>query len=714
MRSLYSQSTASTTSDPASTLISQLNDTIESLTTEVSKWQNKYELAKKTSEMYRSKLNRLLKKKIKSPIANDSNSLLSLLSKRNKYCGNRFNEMQKMYALSLWHSSPKCYLILYKTLTLPSISTLRKTMNIIKLMPGFHDIIFDALKDKCEKLSIKDKLILIAFDEMSLKSDLKYNVKHDLLDGLHNTGDGEISKYIANYVTVFMIKSLSGTWKQPVGYFFTSGVMPADLIIVKLKQCIDRVINCGLMPKLMICDQGPSNRGCITKLGININKPFFVYTNMKIFFMFDPPHLIKSIRNGLSKGFMFENNKVSMEVIQKCYDIKSNSKLPLAPKLNIKHIQLKSFSKMRVNLACELLSNSVALGIETLVIVKLIEGDALYTSHFCKFFNNLFDIFNSSLSNKNIVYKNPLNNNIDSITFLQNSVNILNNIKYCDNKYTDQLPCLLGWRLNVNSLLLFLEDEIIVNNPFSIELNKFNQDFVENFFSRMRSRGGNRDNPTPMEFASDYRAISVDSLFVKIKGSNCELDAGEFLLKLNSYIDNTHNAPPITNTSLAVYLEPDLNISIIDDNSLHLLCSNIIQICYSKFKCNDCLNLLSIESSNVFTAGSVRLMLDENSSKYYPSPLFYNYIKNLFTCFRNNIMSILYKNEIYIKFVNLIYTNNFIFKYCDICICINDFVLHVFFIFQMKYLLRKENTEFTVDTKSKSKQNRKYLKLCHI
>ena len=46
---------------------------------------------------------------------------------------------------------------------------------------------------------------------MSLKIDLKYNVKYDLLDGLHNTGDGDISKYIANYVTVFMIKSLSGT-----------------------------------------------------------------------------------------------------------------------------------------------------------------------------------------------------------------------------------------------------------------------------------------------------------------------------------------------------------------------------------------------------------------------------------------------------------------------------------------------------------------------
>ena len=166
--------------------------------------------------------------------------------------------------------------------------------------------------------------------------------------------------------------------------------------------------------------------------------------------------------------------------------------------------------------------------------------------------------------------------------------------------------------------------------------------------------------------------------------------------------------------AMAVYLEPDLYISIIDDNSLYLLYNNIIQICYYKFICNDCLHLLSKESPNVYTAGSVRCMLDENLFKYYPSPLFYNYITNLFTCFRNNIMSILYKNEIYLKFVNLISENNFILKYCDIYICINDFVLHVFFIFQMKYLLRKENTEFAIDTKSNSKQNRKYLKLCRI
>ena len=64
----------------------------------------------------------------------------------------------------------------------------------------------------------------------------------------------------------------------------------------------------------------------------------------------------------------------------------------------------------------------------------------------------------------------------------------------------------------------------------------------------------------------------------------------------------------------------------------------------------------------------IRVMLDKNSSDYFPSTLFYDYINNLLTCFSNNIMSILYKNENYVNFVNIISGNNFVFKYCDICI----------------------------------------------
>ena len=126
---------------------------------------------------------------------------------------------------------------------------------------------------------------------------------------------------------------------------------------------------------------------------------------------------------------------------------------------------------MGINLACQLLSNSVALVTETLVIVNLLDNTSLYTGHICKFFNNLFDIFNTCSTNKFNVYKNSLVNNVESLNYLKNDVHILNDIKYCDNKYIDQLPCLRVWRLNVNSLLLLLEDDIIVNNLHSMYLN---------------------------------------------------------------------------------------------------------------------------------------------------------------------------------------------------------------------------------------------------
>ena len=114
---------------------------------------------------------------------------------------------------------------------------------------------------------------------------------------------------------------------------------------------------------------------------------------------------------------------------------------------------------------------------------------------------------------------------------------------------------------------------------------KYKQDFLDNFFSRIRSRGCNRDNPTSMEFSSDYRAITVDSLFVKIKDSNCQLDPGQFVLKLNSYVDNldsnvTSNLRPSINILLSDSDIPEINN--IDANSLHLLCNNIINSIYTK------------------------------------------------------------------------------------------------------------------------------------
>ena len=104
---------------------------------------------------------------------------------------------------------------------------------------------------------------------MSIKTSLMYDERLDSIVGYEDLGDGKRSDKIASYATVFMIRGILGTWKQPIGYFLTSGPMTADITRTKLVECINHVKQFGLTPKVFICDQGPSNRGCCTSLNIN-------------------------------------------------------------------------------------------------------------------------------------------------------------------------------------------------------------------------------------------------------------------------------------------------------------------------------------------------------------------------------------------------------------------------------------------------------------
>ena len=58
--------------------------------------------------------------------------------------GNRYSNDDKAFALSLFHTSPKCYRLLKKLIYLPSISTLKKYMHNVQIFPGFHPLIFEA------------------------------------------------------------------------------------------------------------------------------------------------------------------------------------------------------------------------------------------------------------------------------------------------------------------------------------------------------------------------------------------------------------------------------------------------------------------------------------------------------------------------------------------------------------------------------------------
>ena len=93
-------------------------------------------------------------------------------------------------------------------------------------------------------------------------------------------------------------------WKQAVGYFFIHNTVATYNLAVFITDCIQRDEKCGLFVRCIVCDQGPTNVAALRQLGYNEKSSTYVKVNSvdrRIFVIFDPPHLIKNVRNNLQR-----------------------------------------------------------------------------------------------------------------------------------------------------------------------------------------------------------------------------------------------------------------------------------------------------------------------------------------------------------------------------------------------------------------------------
>lgn len=98
-------------------------------------------------------------------------------------------------------------------------------------------------------------------------------------------------------------------------------------------------------------------------------------------YFYDTPHLLKSVRNNLIKyDFLMNGHPVKWQYIKDFYNRDSQMSLRLAPKLSSKHIYCNTFEKMRVCLAAQVFSRSVAAGIHTCRVRCLATGSLPYCS----------------------------------------------------------------------------------------------------------------------------------------------------------------------------------------------------------------------------------------------------------------------------------------------------------------------------------------------
>ena len=226
---------------------------------------------------------------------------------------------------------------------------------------------------------------------MSLKQHLEYDRNYDTVYGMRN---GKL----LNQALVIMVRGLSNKWKQPIAFFYNnSTVSTADLAFL-LRETITIIQETGLHIRCIVCDQGATNIAALRLLGFSKNSPYFPNPSIdrKIHVIFDPPHLIKSIRNNLQRHNIDINGEiVSWQHIQSLYNLDKINSVRLVPKLTDRHLDPGPLLSMKVKLATQVFSYQVATALYCCSNTNLLPLSVLPTARFVERMDTLFDILNS-------------------------------------------------------------------------------------------------------------------------------------------------------------------------------------------------------------------------------------------------------------------------------------------------------------------------------
>ena len=226
---------------------------------------------------------------------------------------------------------------------------------------------------------------------------------------------------------------------------------------------------------MLICDQGSNNHQFLeTFEKISIDKTHITVDHHDIYVIYDPPHLLKNVRNNFVKhGFIVNKQPVEWRYVTQFYEFNKANLIRMAPKLQDKHIALPPFSAMRVNLAAQVLSHSVAAGISTLSVLGHLDEEAKHTASFIEMFDQIFNAFNSNSLKSSQKFRHAIQNDSGHVHFLEDALKFLDMIQLENGK---KLPCLNGWKISIKSLLSLWAD-LKTNHDFQFLLtNRLNQD----------------------------------------------------------------------------------------------------------------------------------------------------------------------------------------------------------------------------------------------
>ena len=248
-----------------------------------------------------------------------------------------------------------------------------------------------------------------------------------------------------------------------------------------------------------------------------------------VYFFADSPHLLKTARNclynsgsGSHSRYMWNNGKYLLfgHIADIFYRDQAVA-LHVLPKLTLDHITLTSYSKMKVRLATQVLSWSVAIALE-----ESGNSDVLGTAQFCRMMNDFFDCTNVRSLTEHVKKRNEFIKPYTSAdddrfgwlvdVFLQYLESWKASTHEREGDFSDDargkmflsMQTYDGLKISVFSHVEAIK--FLLENGFKYVLSeRFMQDVLEDYFGHQRSKGRRADNPSAYEFGYNDLTIAA-------------------------------------------------------------------------------------------------------------------------------------------------------------------------------------------------------------
>lgn len=305
---------------------------------------------------------------------------------------------------------------------------MRRWYRSINGEPGITTESLNILKQKADAHTEDEKkemLVALMCDEVSIKKCVEWNETESKFSGFvtyENTNKKQQNRRnnkkdqlpIAKDALVFMV--VGEDFKIPVAYFLLNGLEALERAALT-QEVIRNVNETGARVISLTGDGLVANIAVAKHLGVKFDggKTFFkspTNTNDKIYFILDPPHVLKLFRGCLATHQLyFDNKSICWNFIVELQKMQMEKDINLGNKLRAQHINY-STRPMNVRLADETMSMSVADGIDQLRDDDYEQfRDSDETTKFIKFVDNTFNIGNVRAGQKDYkpsVYKTPI------------------------------------------------------------------------------------------------------------------------------------------------------------------------------------------------------------------------------------------------------------------------------------------------------------------